>query len=311
MIDKIKELLLRFYDILSNITVEPIEKFFVKLNLDRYFNKEFSKKFIVLAFSAVVILLSAVSLVTVIFERSDKEEITTTAEQTAENSFSYTEANSSIENFKGNFLFVLDCKNSEDIYMIALAKIDTAENKMNITFINKNTVCNAADLDCSFREHYKKGGIKQLMYAVGEYANISIERYVVGNETGLEKFAELMDNITVNIPKKISHSYDGIGYIIEKGEQNLTHPMFLRYFLYLCSKDMSDQIANLMVLMGNKVFSSYDDTVLQKSIDTFTKNFETNISGIDFGTYKNAVRKMASLDEPPSVSIETNFEAFK
>jgi hypothetical protein len=87
--------------------------------------------------------------------------------------------------------------------------------------------------------------------------------------------------------------------------------MFMRYFLYLCSKDLSENISNIMVLMGINFFSSEDPDKLTKHLDAFASMFDTNISAVDLGTYKNAICQMASTENPPSVSIETTFDEFK
>ena len=149
------------------------------------------------------------------------------------------------------------------------------------------------------------------MWAVGEYTGISIERYLVGNEDSFQKFCNLLGDVHINIPERISHSYEGLGYIIEKGEKNLTPSMFMRYFLYLCSKDLSENISNIMVLMGMEAFSAEDEDTLQKNLDTFGKYFDTNTSAIDFGRYKGAICRMASRENPVTVTIETSFDKFK
>jgi hypothetical protein len=87
--------------------------------------------------------------------------------------------------------------------------------------------------------------------------------------------------------------------------------MFLRYFLYLCSNDLSESISNLMVLMGMRAFSTEDEAKLERNFDAFTSYFDTNISGIDLGIYKGAICRMASTETPPTVTIETNFDIFK
>jgi hypothetical protein len=66
-----------------------------------------------------------------------------------------------------------------------------------------------------------------------------------------------------------------------------------------------------MVLMGMEAFSAEDEDTLQKNLDTFGKYFDTNISAIDFGRYKGAICRMASRENPVTVTIETDFNKFK
>lgn len=311
MTEKIEALIRRLEDIISNIDIEPVKKLLAKLPLERMLQKDFSKKFIATAFSIVIALISVVSIAVVVSEIRDKpDETETTSGETTE-AFQSVPYDENAENFKGNFLFLLNAEESEDVYLIAVVRLDSEKNTMNIAFLNKNSTCHVGDFSGTLTEHYNHGGAKQLMWAVGEYTGISIERYLVGDEDSFQKFCDLLGDIHMNIPEKVSHSYEGLGYIIEKGEQTLTPSMFLRYFLYLCSKDLSESISNIMVLMGMEIFYPEDEAKLQKNLDAFTSIFDTNISAVDLGTYKGAICKMASVENPPSVSIETDFEKFK
>lgn len=311
MSEKIEALIQRLEDIISDIDFEPIKKFLAKLGLDRLLQMDFSSRFIARAFIIALCLISVVSIAVVISEIADKpEDITTTEVQTTEPADSAFLSESTAE-LKGNFLFLLNAEDSEDVYLIAVVRLDSAMNTMNIAFLNKNVTAKAGDVSGTLIEHYNKGGAKQLMWAVGEYTGISIERYLVGDEDSFQKFCDLLGETHMNIPEKVSHSYEGLGYIIEKGEQNLTPSMFLRYFLYLCSKDLSESISNLMVLMGMRAFNADDEAKLQKNLDAFTSYFDTNISAVDLGIYKGAICRMASTETPPTVTIETNFDIFK
>ena len=311
MSEKIEALVQRLEDIISDLDFEPIKKFLAKLGFDRLLQKDFSSRFIARAFIIALCLISFVSIVVVITEIADKPEdtVTTEAITTVENESAFL--SESTAEFKGNFLFLLNAENSEDVYLITVCRFDSEQNTMNIAFLNKNAICKAGDISGTLTEHYNKGGAKQLMWAVGEYTGISIERYLVGDEDSFQKFCDLLGETYMNIPERVSHSYEGLGYIIEKGEQNLTPSMFLRYFLYLCSKDLSESISNLMVLMGMRAFSTEDEAKLERNFDAFTSYFDTNISGIDLGIYKGAICRMASTETPPTVTIETNFDIFK
>lgn len=311
MIEKIEALIGRLENIISDLDLEPLKKLLKKLHLDSLLEMRFSEKFILKAFGILVALISTVSIAVVISEVTDKPEdettlpIETTAVSEAAGLFE------SRNEIKGNFLLLLNAEESRDVYLVAVVRLDSESNTMNIAFLNKNSTCSVGDFSGTLIDHYNEGGAKQLMWAVGEYTGISIERYLVGNEDSFQKFCNLLGNVHINIPERVSHSYEGLGYIIEKGEQNLTPSMFMRYFLYLCSKDLSENISNIMVLMGMEVFSAEDEDTLQKNLDTFGKYFDTNISAVDLGRYKGALCRMASRENPVSVTIETGFDNFR
>ena len=311
MSEKLEALIRRLEDIISDIDIEPLKELLAKLPLDRLLQKDFSKKFIARAFGLIIALISVVSIAVMISEIGDEpEETTAPVVETTEVMQSVATSEPS-DHIKGNFLFLLNAENSDDVYLIAVARLDSENNSMKIAFLNKDTVSTANDFSGTLTEHYNHGGAKQLMWAVGQCAGISIERYIVGDEDNFQNFCDLLGDVHLNIPKKIKHNYEGIGYIIEKGEQNLTPAMFMRYFLYLCSKDLSENVSNMMMLMGIDYFSSEDPTKLSKHIDSFAALFDTNISAVDMGNYKNAICKMASTEDPPTVTVETSFDAFR
>lgn len=311
MMEKIEALVERLENIIANLDFEPLKKVLRKLHLESLFQKNFSEKFILKAFGLVLALISAVSVAVIISEVTDKpEDETTLPIETTEAS----QAAGFFENkneIKGNFLLLLNAEESQDIYLIAVVRLDSEKNTMNISFLNKNFTCSVGGFSGTLIEHYNEGGAKQLMWAVGEYTGISIERYLVGDEDSFQKFCNLIGDVHINIPERVSHSYEGLGYIIEKGEQNLTPSMFMRYFLYLCSRDLSEHVSNIMVLMGMEAFSAEDEDALQKNLDTFGKYFDTNISAVDLGRYKGAICRMASRENPVTVTIETDFNKFK
>lgn len=309
--DKLGGILSRIEDIISNIDIEPLRKFFEKLGIDRLFSKEISRRFVLVAFAFIVVLVSALSLVTVLTQRSDGTETTASAQQSTDGIFETDVAAVSSENFRGNFLLLLNDDDSDDVHMIAVVRLDSYENSLRISFLNKTSTCTVNDFSGTLTQHYKTGGIKQLVWAVGEYTGISIERYLVGDEESFESLLQHTGKLQVNVQEKVEHNHHGIGYIIEEGQQTLTPGMFLKYFLYLCSQDKSQSVAELMVLLGINLFSCEDDGVLQSNIDTFTKTFETDISAVDFGTYKGALKKMAAKDNTLLLSIETDFERFR
>ena len=311
MTEKIGALVERLENIIANLDFEPLKKLLKKLHLEELFEKNISEKFIIKAFGIILSLISAVSVAVVISEVTDKpEDETTSVAETAEISKTgvFFESRNEI---KGNFLLLLNAEESQDVYLIAVVKLDSERNTMNISFLNKNLTCNIGGFSGTLTEHYNEGGAKQLVWAVGEYTGISIERYLVGDEDSFQKFCNLIGDVHINIPERISHSYEGLGYIIEKGEQNLTPSMFMRYFLYLCSKDLSESISNIMVLMGMEAFYAEDEDTLEKNLETFGKYFDTNISAVDLGRFKGALCKMASRENPVTVTIETSFDKFK
>lgn len=206
---------------------------------------------------------------------------------------------------------LLDDEDSDDVHLISVVNIDSAANSLRFVFLNKNATCTENDFSGTLLEHYKYGGMPQLALAVEKYADINIERYLAGEEENFENLLNTVSGININVKEKVEHSHHGLGYIIEKGNQNLTPAMFLKYFLYLCSQDNSQSIAELMITLGINLFSSESDEVIQKNAEILTGSFETDISAVDLITHKSALKRMTAEKESMFLGIELGFEKFR
>ena len=138
MMEKIEALVERLENIIANLDFEPLKKILRKLHLEELFEKNISEKFILKAFGIILALISAVSVAVTISEITDKpEDETTSAIETTEAS----QAGVFFENrneIKGNFLLLLNAEESQDVYLIAVVRLDSENNTMNISFLNKN-----------------------------------------------------------------------------------------------------------------------------------------------------------------------------
>lgn len=312
MSDKISAILSRIEDIISKLNIEPLKELFEKLGLGRLFSKEISKRFVATAFLVIVLIVGAVSLVTVLSQRKDPAVTESTAGseitgQEGETAF----ASSNYEDFNGNFLLLLNDDDSDDVHLISVVNVDSAQNSLRFVFLNKNATCTVNEFSGTLSEHYKNGGMVQLVSAVEKYADISVKRYLAGDEENFEALITSLPNINVNIKEQVEHSHHGIGFIIEKGNRDLTPSMFLKYFLYLCSQDNSRSVAELMVTLGINLFPPENDAAVQKNAELLTGSFETDISAVDLLTHSGALKKMTSQCDSMFLGIELGFEKFR
>lgn len=289
-----------------NIIIDKIKEAFEKINELSILNKTPSKKFIITAFSVLIILIGSLSVVTVISEERDMPTEAADA-SVSENSYAATTEAPS-EELLGNFLLVLTEDGDENIELIALARLDSLNKKVSISFLKDTARSNVNGLDGTMQQHLENGGITELVWAVGEYAGISIERYVIGDEENFIGLMKSLGDIPLNIEKKVSHTHLGIPFIIEKGIQSLSADIMLKYFVYLCEnyENIPDKLIETMITYGKKMFDSTDGSVLDKSFNSMIKYFSTDISVVDFTRYKRAVQSLASSETFVEISIETD-----
>ena len=289
-----------------NLIIDKIKEYFEKINSLSFLNRTPSKRFIITAFSVIVLLIGIFSALTVIDEKRDNDKETTGTEdsQTVVSAL----AEKDLQEIKGNFLFVLTQDGNDKIELLSVVRLDSENKKVSISFVNPDEMTSVNGLVGTMQEHLKNGGINELVWSVGELADISIERYVFGDEQNFIDFIKSLGDIEINISEKVSYTHRGIPIIIEEGVQKLSADIMLKYFVYLCEgyETAPEKLVEAMIIYGKKMFDSGDDSVLDGSFNKMIRQFATDISVVDFTNYRKAVKNLASSDNHIEISIEAD-----
>ncbi len=288
-----------------NDIIDKIKEFSEKINSLSFLNRTPSKKFIITAFSLILLIIGIFSLMTVVSEMKDSGS-ETTAENTLTAASSVGEK--ALQEIKGNFLLVLTQDGNEKIELMALLRLDSEGKRVSVSFVNPTEKTDVNGFLGDMNEHLKNGGINELVWSVGELADISIERYIIGDEQNFIDFMKSLGDTEMNITEKVSYTHRGIPIIIEEGVQKLSADIMLKYFVYLCGKyeTAPEKLVEAMIIYGKKMFDSTEDAVLDESFGKMIKNFSTNISVVDFTDYRNAVKALASSENHIEIAIEAN-----
>lgn len=257
-----------------------------------------NKNVIIKVFALAVGLIAMVSLVFIVLEVKDGKQPTTSTTgdeltETGTSTTSTTQAEIDAD-LKANILFCLD-NETNDIHMLFLLQLDSTEKKANAVFIDSTSICQANNELASMNDHFKKGGITQLMMAVEKYTGLSVDRYLLGDEKALTGFVRELGDVQVNVKEPISYSHDGLSYIIDDGEQIMTPDILLKYIIYLADNRM-DNATSLYEIICTLARMLFDCEDAQTALDNFGSvigYFETNISAMDFSENKEAVMGLA------------------
>lgn len=289
-----------------NPIIDKIKEIAEKINSLSFLNKTPSKKLIITVFIIAVSLVAVLSGVTVISETRDSGNETTGESEIQTVASSVEEMNS--QEINGNFLVVLTEDGDKKIELISLVRLDSENKKVSISFISPKEITSVNGIVGSMQEHLENGGINELMWSVGEFADISIERYIFGDEQNFIDFIKSLGEIEINIAEKVTYTHRGIPIIIEKGVQTLSADIMLKYFVYLCGNYESapEKLVEAMIIYGKKMFDSADDAVLDESFSKMIKQFATDISVVDFTNYRKAVKALASSENHIEIAIEAN-----
>lgn len=294
-----------------NLIIDKIKDMFDRIDNLSFLNKTPSKKFLITAFSVVIVLIASFSLITVVSENKDRnagEEDTSSSSEEVP-----VIASAPSQELLGNFLLVLTEDGNKKIELLALARLDSLNKKVSISFIKPSVKVKVNGFEGTMQQHLENGGINELMWSVGHYAGISIERYIFGDEQNFIDFMKKLGDIELKVEEKISHSHRGIDFIIDAGTQSFSADMMLKYFVYLCEnyETLPDRLIETMITYGKIMFDSTADAYLDQSFNSLIKCFETDISVVDFTNYKSAVKSLASSEQLVEISIETDASKLK
>lgn len=242
-------------------------------------------KTVIVVFAVLVVLLFALSAV-VIKSENDKNN-QTTAEETEQTSQAALASTGQSLSLRCNLLVGFTKQDNSGLQLLALVSADAVSGQTTIKFIPVQARSTVNNYEGTMREHLENGGITELLWAAGEYCAASIERYLYCDE---EDFCEIMKAVgetEITVENRIDHSYNGINFIIEKGRQNLTADMMLKYFVYLCDNitTKKEEIISLFSLLAQKLIDAENADSVSESYAKIINSISTDISAMDISTY--------------------------
>lgn len=285
-----------------NAVMAFIDKIIEKVNNISFLNFKPATKTVAIVFSLAVFLIAAVSGVMVIGELASKDPTEVTEDDTTQTSTVMP----SDDVIQGNFLLGLTYQ--DDIELLAVARLDSEAKTMKISFLSPETFCSFNNLSGTMNEHYDKGGITELLWAVGEYAHISIERYIIADESSFLSLIEHIGEMQVTLEHNVTCGQDAASFIIEEGQQNLIPAMMTKYFYYLCENQpkYNEEIVDVMAIYSKNLFCSEDEDKTKTNFEYMISCLETNISALDFGNHKEPILSLADTAVLDNVTIEEN-----
>lgn len=279
--------------------------------------RKIDMKFIVIAFAAVVVILAVVSAVIVLSEKNN-----TSVSQPDENAAVLIAADTSGEEkpsdnrteLNANILLALTEDGNSGLELLSVINLDSVNGKVRISYIPTETMQSVNNLTGTMAEHIENGGIKELLWAVGEHADISIERYVCLDEANFADIMKKIGEFEVRIDEDISHEYNGISFIIDEGTHRFASDAMLKYVVYLCqmisteSKTLTDIMAGIA---GKLISDEKGNKITAASYDKAVNCVDTDISAIDIVNYSQAIAGLFDSGALWNVEIEPQTSKLK
>ena len=280
-----------------------LDKIIESISNISFLNINPAKKTVAIVFTAAVVLIATVSGIFVVGELISDEPTTAVSETgTTEPEVSFV---ADSQELLGNFMIALTY--DDKIELLGVVRVNSAERSMKISFLSGETYCSFNNLNGTMNEHYKNGGVTELIWAVGEYANISIERYIIADESKFTALLEHIGEMSVNLEHDVVCGQDAASFIIEEGQQNLIPAMMAKYFYYLCDNrpEYDGEIVDTMALFSKNLFCSSDEET-KSNFDFMISCLDTNISALDFNDFKTPIMSLACVEVLDNITIEEN-----
>lgn len=241
-------------------------------------------KMFIISFAAFVVVLGTVSLL--IFMKSldfniknlvsSSDELTT--EETTEESTQPISASGTSN------IVVLCCNTEGELSFSFLVKTDYDNMKSDVVYIPTSISTMYDGNTSTITEHYKRSGADGFVKSFESYSGIAVDKYILVNETQFKTFVSKFKDITVTVPRKIDGAVaDGLN--LNKGKQNLTADLLLKYIKYIENKEKAKAFCNLLEV----VFNKENEPKLDNLFAYLANNSQTNISIVDYTNQKNNI----------------------
>ena len=237
------------------------------------------------AFAVVVVLIAAVSVATLISERKSNEPTQAEAIPLAA---AVREVDSSApQELKANFLFAVCNEEKRAVRLLACLSADSEKGCFEISYIPAAQRCEVGSTEGSIEEHFKRDGSNGLIWAVRACTGNAVDRYVIVDEKNILGIFKFFGEQIMNIPHEIRHTYNGISFIINEGEQKVTADNLTKYFTYLYDSGIEEK-ENITGLISRYLSLSLDGgeaEQLQKKYASLVNLIKTDISAMDIASY--------------------------
>lgn len=293
----------KYNDYIQNAAEKVSRISFLNINPDK---KTVTVVFIVAI--AVIALLSGGLIIGEVV--SDEGNQTTAApEETTDSSYVMTAATAGEIN--ANFLFALTT--DEEITLLGVMRGSSQQGSIKVGFLSPQTYCSFNNLQGTMTEHYQQGGINQLLWAVGEYAGISIERYILADEDAFASVLERVGECEVYLESQVVCGHDAASFIIEKGQQKLIPAMMEKYFCFLCDNQplYNNKLIETMALFSKKLFCGEGEDFVGNSVEYLVSCLQTNVTAFDFNDYKPCAMELMKQEVFDNMAVVENISELK
>lgn len=211
-----------------------------------------------------------------------------------------------------NFLVVCSDDDSEYLHHAAIVNVNLNDRKMKIYTLDAADETEAGGFRGSLSKHLAHGGMVQLKSAVEALTGVEVSRYIRATDSTFKGLIKIFGGVPCVVKERVRYSVDGVGYIIEKGEQTLTPDISYKYMYYLSQKNedkpevMSDFLADMLCSFLTQANYGKADKIFRSLVNIL----DTDISAFDFSNNKANLSQFIIETEGTKAELVKNTDGF-
>lgn len=215
---------------------------------------------------------------------------------------------------EGSATFLLVCSDDDSKYLhhAAIANVSLGEGKIRIYTLDAEDVVQANGFNGSLSKHLSHGGMVQLRSAVESLTGVTVSRYIRATDSSFKGLIKIFGGVPCNVKEKVRYSVDGVGYIIEKGEQTLTPDISYKYMYYLSQRNenkpetMSGFLSDMLCAFLTQENYAKADKIFKSLVNIL----DTDISAFDFSNNKVSLGQFIAETEGTKAELVKNTDSF-
>lgn len=211
---------------------------------------------------------------------------------------------------KATFLVAASSDNGDQLRHAALVSADVADGEIRIYTLDINKKYDEDCLHGSLASAFEKSDASMLSFkdTVSKITGAEISRYIRATDSSFKSLVKTFGGIPYNIRDSVKYSCDGVGYIIESGNQTLTADMSYKYLYYLSKEntDEPEQMSDFLAAVLKVILTQRNFEKADSYYNKLRNILDTDISAYDFSSSKTSLQQFVTLFEEKDVIIVDN-----
>ena len=197
------------------------------------------------------------------------------------------------------FLVAISDDNAKKLHYAALVSADASDGEVKICTVDVKKSYETKNFSGTLSSLFQKsdGSMLRMKEAVSEITGVEISRYIRATDTAFKNIIKTFGGVPYNVSERVSYSCDGVGYIIEKGEQTLTADMSYKYMYYLSQQNGNkpDEMSSFLSAILNNTLTVTNNDKADNYYNKLSNMLDTDISAFDFSNAKTALSQFVVL----------------